>query len=148
MPRINSRKGHITEYTSTVWDANSKESTAKIEKVQRRAERFTTWCYERTAWVTTMVQNLGWPTLQQRRSYTNLVMFYKVAHHLIAIPVSIQLPLTDLTNHVSRHHPSLVYQISHNRIDACLQTVFHTKNNSSVELHTSRNSCSNNTRHL
>ena len=75
----------ITEYASTVWDPHTKENTEKIEKVQRRATRFTTGSYDGTVLVTTMVQILGWPTLQQRRSYTNLVMFYKIAHHLVAI---------------------------------------------------------------
>lgn len=113
----------ITEYASTVWDNNAKGNIDKIEKVQRRAARFVTGNYERQASVTNMIQTLGWPTLQQRRHFTSLVMFYKVSHQLVAIPVTMLPPmLRDSTGHMSRYHHNLAYLIPYGRIDSYRQS--------------------------
>ena len=49
-----------------------------IEAVQRRAARFVKRCYNRTPGiVTTILNELGWPTLQQRRKEARLTIMYK-----------------------------------------------------------------------
>jgi hypothetical protein len=109
----------ITEYSSTVWDPHTKMNIDKIEKVQRRAARFVLRNYEQKASVTDMIQTLGWPTLQQRRKYTNLVLFYRVIHFGVAIPRTYLPPLiSESTTHRSRHHHSLAFQIPQCRIDS------------------------------
>ena len=35
-----------------------------------------------------MMADLGWPTLQHRRSNAKLVMVYRITHNLIAIPAA------------------------------------------------------------
>ena len=42
--------------------------------------------------VTDMLQTLTWPTLQQRRLKTKLIMFYKIVHHIVAVPTTILIP--------------------------------------------------------
>ena len=45
------------EYSSSVWDPHTQDNN-KLEKVQRRAARFTTNTYTRESSVTTLLQNL------------------------------------------------------------------------------------------
>ena len=48
-----------------------------------------------------MLNTLNWPTLQQRRLKTRL-MFYKIVHHIVAVPSDILIP-TD--NRTRQFHP-------------------------------------------
>ena len=43
--------------------------------------------------VTSMLMELKWPTLQQRRTNTKMVMMYKIVHHLIATSSQMYLTL-------------------------------------------------------
>jgi preprotein translocase subunit SecE len=52
--------------------------------------------------VTSMLKELKWPTLQQRRTNTKMVMMYRIVHHLIAI--SLQKYLTPATTRTTRGH--------------------------------------------
>ena len=47
-------------------------------------DSFATW--HRTASVTTMLNQLNWPTLQHRRNQAKLHMFYKIINNLISVP--------------------------------------------------------------
>jgi hypothetical protein len=115
----------LTEYASTVWDPHTKANIDKVEKVQRRAARFVANNYERKASVTEMIQTLGWPTLQQRRQYFNLTLFYRIIHFHVAIPRTCLPPLiSDSTTHRSRHHHSLAFQIPQCRIDTFKHSFF------------------------
>jgi hypothetical protein len=48
--------------------------------------------YHNTSSVTDMLQTLTWPSLQQRRLKTKLIMFYKIVHHIVAVPTTILIP--------------------------------------------------------
>jgi hypothetical protein len=48
--------------------------------------------YHNTSSVTYMLQTLTWPTLQQRRLKTKLIMFYKIVHHIVAVLTTILIP--------------------------------------------------------
>ena len=54
-----------------------------------------------------MIDTLGWPTLAERRLKTRLIMMYKIAHALIAIPNNILIPTDSRTrksyNQTFRH---------------------------------------------
>ena len=76
------------EYAAAVWDPHTKENQNKIEMVQRRAARFACKNYDMKASVTTMLQNLGWRSLLQRRADLRLVLFYKCLHGLVAVDLS------------------------------------------------------------
>ena len=76
----------ILEYSSTVWDPHTQENASKLERVQRRAARFVKNEYNQTASVTHLLQQLNWPTLQERRAQAKVVMFYKIVNNLVAIP--------------------------------------------------------------
>ena len=54
--------------------------------VQRRSARFVYNDFRRTSSVTTMLTHLHWPTLETRRHYAKLLMFYKILNNFIAVP--------------------------------------------------------------
>lgn len=90
------------EYASAVWDPHAVGATHRLEMVQRRAARFVKRDYSRDSSVTTMLNELGWRTLAQRRADGRLYMIYKIVHGLVAIPQNDYLtPLTRPTHH---HH--------------------------------------------
>lgn len=74
------------EYASTIWDPPTKDLKNKVESVQRKAARWVSNDWKRTSSVTTMLNNLKWQTLQQRRTTNKLIMVYKITHCLVAIP--------------------------------------------------------------
>ena len=72
------------EYASSVWSPHSDQDIYKIESAQRRAARWAT----STSSVTEMLRNPGWRPLDQRRIDNRLVMMYKIAYDIVAIPLT------------------------------------------------------------
>ena len=68
----------IMEYASCVWDPNTNTNINKLEMVQRRAARFVKGDYDMTSSVTTIPNELGWDTLQERRQHAKATMFYRI----------------------------------------------------------------------
>ena len=64
------------EYAAPVWDLHTNDKITKIEKLQRRADRWTCNNFDRYASVSEMVNNLGWRSLEQRRADARLCSFY------------------------------------------------------------------------
>ena len=73
------------EYAAAIWDPHTKV-TEQIEKVQRRAARWTTCNFDRMASVSAMLETLGWRTLEQRRVDSRLCLFYKTVNNMVAVP--------------------------------------------------------------
>ena len=90
------------EYCSTVWDPHTTKAADPLDKVQRRAARFTTNRYHNTSSVTDMLQTLKWEPLSQRRAKQRLIILYKTTHDLVAIPKSYLIPTTTSSVH---NHP-------------------------------------------
>ena len=61
-------------------------------KLKKNAARFVTSNYRNTASTTGMVKSLGWDTLENRRLFQELLIFYKIRHSLVNIsfPLSIR----------------------------------------------------------
>jgi hypothetical protein len=57
-----------------------------LEKVQRRAARYTYNRHHNTSSVSEMLNTMNWQTLQERRLRTRLIMLHKVINENIAIP--------------------------------------------------------------
>ena len=78
----------ILEYCSSVWDPHHIEKYRyQLEMVQRRAARFTLRRYRRLSSVSDMLKQLQWETLVDRRRRSRLVMFYKIQHQLVCVPI-------------------------------------------------------------
>ena len=71
------------EYASTVWDPHEKVDAQRLEDVQRRAARFVTGRYHNRSSVSNMIDDLGWPSLEQRRKEARLTMLYKLSSGLV-----------------------------------------------------------------
>ena len=67
---------------------HTQEKTHKIEMVQRRAALLTTNDWNRTTIVSSLLHQLNWQTLEQRRSVSRLCLFYKIVYGLMAVPLT------------------------------------------------------------
>ncbi len=80
------------EYASVVCDPYEAKYINKLEMVQRRAARFVYNNYSRETSVSTMISDLGWDTLQQRREASRLILMKQILSNESAIPKSIVKP--------------------------------------------------------
>ena len=83
------------EYSSTTWNPQQVTQKRQIEQVQRNAARFVSnkpFNYQNPTSVTSMIQQLNWPTLEARRRSSDLVLMYKVVHYLVAVPITYHPP--------------------------------------------------------
>ena len=59
-----------------------------IEKVQCRAARFVKKCNQRTpGTITSLLEELKWPSLEQRRKQTRLTNLYKIVNGTLAVEI-------------------------------------------------------------
>ena len=77
----------ILEYSSCLWDP-PQHNVKKLEMVQRRATQFVKGNYERTSSLTSMLTDLHWNTLQERRMQVKSAMLCRIVHYLVAIPAT------------------------------------------------------------
>ena len=69
------------EYASPVWDQHTKRNTNKIEMVQRRCACYVTGNFDRTSSVTSLLNYLSWPTLEERWRQYRLAVMYRILHN-------------------------------------------------------------------
>ena len=73
----------ITEYAATVWDTLTQANIDSMEAIQCRAARFILRRYRNTSSVSNMIDELRWPSLQDRRRTARSTMLYKIRHKLV-----------------------------------------------------------------
>ena len=98
------------EYAAPIWDPYTKEKTLQLEKIQRRAARWTTSNYDYRSSVTSMLDQLNWRTLEQRRADARLCLFYKMVHGIVAVPLP---DYVQPTHRVSRYCHSMTFRQIH-----------------------------------
>ena len=76
------------EYAATVWDPYTENEINSIEKVQRRAAKWVLNRHRQTSCVSSIMDSMEWPTLQQRDKKARLGMFFKFHYGLISISCS------------------------------------------------------------
>ena len=80
----------VAEYASVAWSPH----TAKdIESIQRRAARFVLNDYSRNSSVSTMLADLNWQSLEERRIINDLTMFYKINSNFVNISFPAEISL-------------------------------------------------------
>ena len=91
----------------------------KTEQVQQNAPRFVLnkpYNRQNPTSVTTMLQQLNWPTLEERHKASDLILMYKVVNSLVAVPVSYLPPrlprYADCIRFIAYHCRVNVYQHS------------------------------------
>ena len=87
------------EYASCVWDPFTAIAMKQIEIVQRRAARWVVRDYATASSVTSIIERLGWRSLEQRRSDARFSIMYKIIHQLVAIPTDQLIPPSRPTRH-------------------------------------------------
>ena len=65
------------EYAAPIWHPYNETQTAKVEKVQRTAARWTCRRWRNTSSVGEMLDELEWTSLESRREQSSLTFFYK-----------------------------------------------------------------------
>ena len=66
------------EYASSAWDPYQLYLISDIEKIQRRATRWTLSDYSKS--VSNMLTQLHWSSLEKQRSVSRFCMLYKILH--------------------------------------------------------------------
>ena len=101
MPKINLKQASTTvksqaykkivrpqlEYASAIWDPHTAKDTYNLNKIQNYAERWVHHDYTHYTSVSFLRKQLNWPPLSVRRLQSRLVLFYKICHRNIAIPI-------------------------------------------------------------
>ena len=85
------------DYSAAVWDPHLKKDQHKLEMVNCCAARFVMNDFSTTTSVTTMLDNLQWPTLESWQENKRLVLMYKIVHGLVAVPSTKLIPADDRT---------------------------------------------------
>ena len=76
------------EYACSVWDSYTQKNIQSIEEVQRRAACFVKKCNQRTpGTITSLLEELKWPSLEQRRKQTRLTNLYKIVNGTLAVEI-------------------------------------------------------------
>ena len=87
---------HVLRYRKLLMDDKSGmmkyQHTQSLEMVQRRAARFVTGDFYRTSSVNNMLHQLQWPTLQERRAESKVIMMFRIVNNLVAIPNECLIP--------------------------------------------------------
>ena len=91
----------MLEYASSVWDPHLLKHIYLIDQVERRAAHGVLHNYSWYSSVTSMQQELNWPTLQQRHQRNRLVLFHKTMQNMIALQVPSHF---NSTHGSTRHH--------------------------------------------
>ena len=109
----------ILEYSSSVWDPYTHKNINKLETVQRRAARFVTGNYDQRSSVSSMLKDINWVPLEERRARNKVFLLRK------AIDRNIDIPLEDLrkNNNVTRGAEN-AYNIPRSRTNTHLNSFF------------------------
>ena len=91
----------ILKYSSTVWDLFYQKDIARLERVQRRAARFVLNDHKALSSVTSMVSQLGWKPLAERRREYRLSLHYQIINGLVAIPADTHLHFNTRNKRIS-----------------------------------------------
>ena len=100
----------LLEYASAAWNPHTNRDTETTDKVQRRAARFVAHNYKRSTNSEDLVNQLGWDSLESRRSLAQVTLFYKIKNNLIDLefPSSIQ-PAPDQGSNMLCSSPTQVF---------------------------------------
>ena len=88
-------RSHL-KYASSAWDPHTDSNKYKLKAVQHRVAHFVTRYYNWKTPGTSIVQELGWKTLDQRRREHSLKLMFKVVNG------QSRLKMSDYCNHTTK----------------------------------------------
>ena len=77
------------EYCCTIWDPYYQNNIHKLETIQHCAARFVLikpWIRHHCDSITKILNELNWPSLQERRKQARLILLYKIVNPLLLVP--------------------------------------------------------------
>ena len=75
------------DYAETIFDAHHLDKIHQTEKFQRRAACWIPCYFDRKSSISTMIETSCRRTLEQRRVYARLCLFYIIVYNMIAVPL-------------------------------------------------------------
>jgi hypothetical protein len=96
------------EYASAVWDPHYQCYIDEVEKIQRRAARFSLGDYSWESSVTEMLKNLQLHTLQLRRQVHRLCLFHQAFYRSSAILIPVYVMTTTRPTRSSSSESSFI----------------------------------------
>ena len=80
----------ILEYSAAVWDPHLQKEKTQLETIQRRAARFATNNYHErtTGCVNSMLQDLQWESLEERRQRNRLNLLHKINNNIVDVDIN------------------------------------------------------------
>jgi len=78
----------VLEYASPIWDPYLQRDIDSLERIQRKAGRFTTRDFRQRSSVTAMMRSLQWEPLADRRTKARVILMYLILNDEVAIPIS------------------------------------------------------------
>ena len=109
------------EYASSVWDPYHQNNKYRLEMVQRRAARYVTNSHHNTSSVSSMIEDLNWKSLEDRRKIAKLTMMYKLVNGLVLVNTEDRLIPPD---RISRNNNTKAYQIPSCRTEIRKESYF------------------------
>ena len=87
-----------------LWSPYQQCDIYQIEKIQRSAARWVTNDYSRYSSVSVMLNDLCWSSLEHRRNYLKLVMFFKINHGQAQVsPMPLTYQISNTRGHDYRY---------------------------------------------
>ena len=101
------------KYAACVWNPHLAKDVKKIEAVQRRSARFVTRNYNWDQSVTELIKELGWESLETRRTNASLTMLYKIVNNEVAIKINEHLERSTSLTRKKKHYTIQTHQHKH-----------------------------------
>ena len=118
------------EYVSSFWDPYHQNNKHRLEMVQRRTARYVTNRHHNTSSVSSMIKDLNWKSLVDRRKIAKLTMMYKLVNGLVLVNTEDSLIPPD---RISRNNNTKAYQIPSCRTEIRKESYFPRTIRDSVE---------------
>ena len=96
----------ILEYADVIYDNMPLYLSQSIEKTQRRAALICTGAYRHTE-TQTLLRDLGWQPLRDRRTNHKLILLYKITKGIYPKYLQDLLPKQQQTHYALRHQPHI-----------------------------------------
>jgi hypothetical protein len=109
------------EYASSVWDPYHQNNRQRLEMVQQRAARYVTNSHHNTSSVSSMIEDLSWKSLEDRRKIARLTMMYKLVNGLVLENTEDRLIPPD---RISRNNNTKAYLIPSCRTETRKESYF------------------------
>jgi hypothetical protein len=110
------------EYANSVWDPYQQNGIHRLEMVQRRAARYVTNRYHNTSSVSSMIEQIEWTTLEERRKDSRLLMMHKLKNNIVRVDASSKLIPNERS---SRNNNDQALHIPSCKTTACKNSFYH-----------------------